>query len=130
MREAIGVTLCVVCSNIQLYASFDHDHSHEGENRDIDGQLKEKNWVQFLVERASEVVLNIQQTNQSDSLGSKMNIYQNGHQNGDSQEDVKWMETVLTLEILYMKCSLPFKSFINQFIFSIFCSFSILSSHV
>lgn len=95
MREAIGVTLSVLCSNIRLYASFDHDHSHEGENKDVNNQLKEKNWVQFLIERASKVVMNIQHTNQSDSSESKMNKgYENGILNGDSQDDAKWMETV------------------------------------
>lgn len=132
VREAIGVTLSVVCSNIRLYASFDRDHSHEGENRDVDNQLQEKSWVQFLIERASEVVMNIQQTNQADSLENKMNIsYQNGHQNGDSQDDVKWMETVLIFGYFYnMEYSLPFKSFTDQFIFSLLCSFSISSSHL
>lgn len=95
MREAIGVTLSVLCSNIRLHASFDHDCSHEAENKEVNNQLKEKLWVQFLVERASEVVMNIQHTNQSDSSESKMNTsYQNGILNGDSQDDAKWMETV------------------------------------
>ncbi|KAF3453245.1 hypothetical protein FNV43_RR03685 [Rhamnella rubrinervis] len=104
VREAIGVTLSVVCSNIRLYESFDHDHSHEGENRDVDNQLQKKSWVQCLIKRASEAVMNIQQTNQSNSLEAKMNMsYQNGHQSGDSQDDVKWMETLFHFIISSLK---------------------------
>ncbi|XP_015881496.3 proteasome activator subunit 4 isoform X1 [Ziziphus jujuba] len=104
VREAIGVTLSVLCSNIRLHASFDHDCSHEAENKEVNNQLKEKLWVQFLVERASEVVMNIQHTNQSDSSESKMNTsYQNGILNGDSQDDAKWMETLFHFIISSLK---------------------------
>ncbi|KAH9652583.1 proteasome activator subunit 4 [Citrus sinensis] len=68
VREAIGVTLSVLCSNIRLHASFSHEYSHEGVNSDIDNYLKEERWVQFLTERASESVTNIQNNNHSDNL--------------------------------------------------------------
>ena len=97
VREAIGVTLSVLCSNIQLYASASHDHSNEGGNIDIKSRLEQRSWIQFLKGRSSEVLINIQRTNQSDSLETKRNTSQNGHLNGDSQDDVKWMETVLLL---------------------------------
>lgn len=103
VREAIGVTLSVLCSNIQLYASVSHDHLHEGEGIDLDSQLKQRSWIQFLKERASEAVINIQHSSQSDSLETKRNTSQNGHLSGDSQDDVKWMETVLTfLKIFFV----------------------------
>lgn len=96
VREAIGVTLSVLCSNIQLYESFDHEHSHAEERRDVAKQFDGRSWVQFLKERASEVLINIQNTTQSDSLETPATISpENGHLNGDSQDDVKWMETVL-----------------------------------
>lgn len=102
VREAIGVTLSVLCSNIQLYASVCHDCSHEGDNVDLNSQLQQRSWIKFLKERASEVVVNIQHSNQSDSLETKRNTSQNGQLNGDSQDDIKWMETVLTfLRIFY-----------------------------
>lgn len=96
VREAIGVTLSVLCSNIRLYASSDLDHSHEGGNSNVNYQLKEGSWVQFLIERASELVMNIQNTSQSDNSEIPTDVRdQNGHLNGDSKDDVKWMETVL-----------------------------------
>ncbi|PON47216.1 Coatomer beta subunit [Parasponia andersonii] len=102
VREAIGVTLSLLCSNIQLYASVCH-HSHEGENMDLDGQLKQRSWIQILKERASEVVVNIQHSNHSDGLDTKRNTSQNGNLNGDSQDDVKWMETLFHFIISSLK---------------------------
>lgn len=95
IREAIGVTLSVLCSNIQLYASVCRDYSDEGGNTDLESLLKQRSWIKLLKERASEVVINIQCTNQSDSSETKRITSQNGHLNGDSHDDAKWMETVL-----------------------------------
>ncbi|XP_030510488.2 proteasome activator subunit 4 [Cannabis sativa] len=104
VREAIGVTLSVLCSNIQLYASVCHNHSQDGdENTDLDSQLQQRSWIQFLKRRASEVVVNIQQSNQSDNSETKKNTIQNGHLNGDSQDDVKWMETLFHFIISSLK---------------------------
>lgn len=94
VREAIGVTLSVLCSNIRLYASSDPDQSHEGGNSNVNYQLKEGSWVKFLIERASDLVMNIQ--NKSDNLETPPDVTdQNEHLKGDSKDDVKWMETVL-----------------------------------
>lgn len=94
----------MLCSNIRLHASFSHEYSHEGVNRDIDNYLKEERWVQFLTERASESVTNIQNNNHSDNLEVSANCStQNGHLKGDSQDDVKWMESVLIFIIFLSK---------------------------
>jgi proteasome activator subunit 4 len=111
VREAIGVTLSVLCSNIRLYASSHPDHSHEGGNSDVNYQHKEGSWVKFLIERASELVMNIQNTSQSDNLETTTDARdQNGHLNGDSKDDVKWMETVLN-EIVSIESPLTNKIF-------------------
>ena len=95
VREAIGVALSVLCSNIRLCESFDHDGSHESASKGLGNQFDGRSWVLFLKERASEVVINIQNTTQSDNLETpENNTPENGHLNGDSQADVKWMETV------------------------------------
>lgn len=100
VREAIGVTLSVVCSNIRLYESFDLDRSHESASKGFGNQFNGRSWVLVLKERASEVVMNIQNTTQSDNLETPALINpENGHLNGDSQADVKWMETVLISEL-------------------------------
>lgn len=94
VREAIGVTMSIVCSNIRLYSSFGN-HS-TGANAFIDKQLKEEQWRLLLTGRASEMVINIQKTSPSDNLEIPTSaIPQNGSSNGDVQDDVKWMETVL-----------------------------------
>lgn len=86
----------MLCSNIQLYASLECDHSLERENIDVNYRLKEGGWVRFLIDRASELVVNIQNTSQSDNLETPADErHQNRRLNGDSKDDVKWMETVL-----------------------------------
>ncbi|GLT79522.1 hypothetical protein SLA2020_510070 [Shorea laevis] len=104
VREAIGVTLSVLCSNIRLYMSSVQYHSHEREIIDVDSQLKEENWVQLLTERASELVVNIQNSSLCDILNPSADAdTPNGYQNGDSQDDVKWMETLFHFIISTLK---------------------------
>lgn len=100
VREAIGVTLSVLCSNIRLHMSYCDSHSHEGCNNDVANHLKEQSWVRVLTERASEAVLNIQNSSHSDGMdiNSVETSTQNGHLNGVSVDDVKWMETVLVFD--------------------------------
>lgn len=88
VRESIGVTLSVLCSNICLNASFTGNHK--------DGKLEGRSWDQFLTKQASKLVINIQNTSQSDNLQMQTNTStDNGVLNKHSQDDVKWMETVL-----------------------------------
>ncbi|KAB1215010.1 Proteasome activator subunit 4 [Morella rubra] len=104
VREAIGVTLSVLCSNIQLYASLDSDHSREGGNSDVNYHRKEGSWVQFLIERASELVVTIQNTSQSDNSEILTDArHQSRYLSGDSKDDVKWMETLFHFIISSMK---------------------------
>ncbi|GMI63857.1 proteasome activating protein 200 [Hibiscus trionum] len=105
VREAIGVTLSVLCSNIRLHVSSSQDHSNErGETEINNNQLKQENWVQLITERASEVVVNIQNSSLSDGSDSSTDInIRNTHQNGDSQDDVKWMETLFHFIISTLK---------------------------
>lgn len=73
-------------------------HSHKGKNSDIDNNLKEESWVQFLTERASEAAVNIHKSTLSDNLEMSVDCNsQNGCPSGSSQADVKWMETVQLL---------------------------------
>lgn len=96
VRQALGDTLSVLCSNIRLYNSSHHDNSYDERQSNIDNLLKDASWVQFLTERAAEAVVNIQNTTQSDKAMNPIHTnLENGHPDGDSQDDVKWMETVL-----------------------------------
>ncbi|RVX14579.1 Proteasome activator subunit 4 [Vitis vinifera] len=104
VREAIGVTLSVLCSNIRLYRSFAHNYSHEGLDSDVVNQVKGESWVQFLTEQALELVMNIQKTSQSDNLEIPTDsIPENGLSNGNSQDDIKWMETLFHFIISSLK---------------------------
>ncbi|CAL5444778.1 unnamed protein product [Camellia sinensis] len=90
VREAIGVTLFVLCSNIRLHTSFSDHHSDGGD----DFKIEERSWDQFLTERASELVTNIWNVSQSDKMEISTDTSpDNGIVNGDSKDDVKWMET-------------------------------------
>ncbi|XP_039061137.1 proteasome activator subunit 4-like [Hibiscus syriacus] len=105
VREAIGVTLSVLCSNIRLHVSSSQDHSNERGTTEINNnQLKQENCVQLLIKRASDVVLNIQNSSLSDgSDNSTDKNIRTAIQNGDSQDDVKWMETLFYFIVSTLK---------------------------
>ncbi|MCL7043140.1 hypothetical protein MKW94_011680, partial [Papaver nudicaule] len=98
VREAIGVTLSVVCSNIRL-STFTHNHSDEGGST-VDYSFKRENWDQLLTQRASELAANIQNAGQAISLESVTR--DNGLSDSESQ-DVKWMETIFHFIISSLK---------------------------
>lgn len=94
MREAIGVTLSVLCSNLRLYASCCNGQLHEGgaSTTDIDDLGC---WNQYLVKRASELVTKIQNISASETLEIPAEeISENGVSSDHSKDDVRWMETV------------------------------------
>ncbi|KAI8012454.1 Proteasome activator subunit 4 [Camellia lanceoleosa] len=100
VREAIGVTLSVLCSNIRLHTSFSDHHSDGGD----DFKIEERSWDQFLAERASELVTNIRNASQSDKMEISTDTSpDNGIVNGDSKDDVKWMETLFHFIISSLK---------------------------
>ncbi|TKY47091.1 Proteasome activator subunit 4 [Spatholobus suberectus] len=104
VREALGVTLSVLCSNIRLYHSSHHDNAWDERNDNVDSLMKDESWVQFLTERAAEAVVNIQIATQSDKIVNPVDTSsQNGHLDGDSQDDMKWMETLLYFIISSLK---------------------------
>ncbi|KAL5071695.1 hypothetical protein RYX36_022582 [Vicia faba] len=105
VREALGVTLSVLCSNIRLYHSSDHDNAGGERTKNVDDNLiKDESWVQYLTERAAEAVVNIQIASQSDKAVNPIDSSsQNGHVEGDSQDDMKWMETLLYFIISSLK---------------------------
>lgn len=96
MRQVLGVTLTILCSNIRLYHSSHHDRAYDEGQSNSDNFLRDASWVQFLTERAAEAVVNIQNATQSDKGVNSVDInFENGHPDGDSEDDIKWMETVI-----------------------------------
>lgn len=109
IREAIGVILSVLCSNIRLRMSYQQEHPSEEGRTDVDSQLKEENWFKLIGAKASEAVKNIQQASISDSLDTSADVdMENAQSNGDSLDDVKWMETVLANSIFGVFFFLPY----------------------
>ncbi|CAN8259509.1 unnamed protein product [Cochlearia groenlandica] len=95
IREAIGVILSVLCSNIRLRMTYQQKHLSEEGVTDVDSQLEEENWFKLISARASEAVTNIQQASISDRFNTSADVdMENIQSNGDSLDDVKWMETL------------------------------------
>ncbi|KAK4752662.1 hypothetical protein SAY87_021460 [Trapa incisa] len=98
VREAIGVTLSVLCANIRLYRSSCQDFSSDRENN-TDGN----NWVYYLSKRASELVVRIQSSARSNLMEESTEIHPNGLTTGDLKDDIKWMETLFHFIIASLK---------------------------
>lgn len=104
VREALGVTLSVLCSNIRLYHSSHRDNVGDERTNNADSLMKDESWVHCLTERAAEAVVNIHIASQSDKAVNTIDTNsQNGHLDGDSQDDMKWMETLLYFIISSLK---------------------------
>lgn len=101
VRESIGVTLSVLCSNIRLRMFYGNNDSYADEEFKIGG----KSWDQYLIDRASELVVNVQLASHSDKMETMQTdtSYENGTLNGNSQDDVKWMETLFHFIIASLK---------------------------
>lgn len=99
VREAVGVMLSVLCSNMRLFATSGLDHLSEGTVGDayMFEPPQKENWAKILTERASELSINIQNANLSDRMQSADSAHENGFTNAEAEADVKRMETVLHL---------------------------------
>lgn len=96
VRQVLGITLTILCSNVRLYHKSHHDSANDERQSNADNYLKDASWVQSLIGRAAEAVVNIQNATQSDKGANSMEInLENGRPDGDSQDDIKWMETVI-----------------------------------
>ncbi|XP_055822371.1 proteasome activator subunit 4 [Solanum dulcamara] len=104
VRESIGVTLCVLCSNIRLQVSCNQVHPHEVGTNNVHRKAEAENWDHYLVERASELVVKIQSFSQSDTLDVQTDrISDNRVSSEQSHDDVKWMETLFHFLISSLK---------------------------
>ncbi|CAN1354111.1 Proteasome activator subunit 4 [Linum perenne] len=99
VREAVGINLSILCSNIRLHSSY----SVEEADHDNGSPLKTENWVVLLTERASEMVTSIQNTSPSDLGTAGQSSSENATLNGDIRDDVKWMETLFHFIVSTMK---------------------------
>ncbi|XP_068639166.1 proteasome activator subunit 4 isoform X2 [Aristolochia californica] len=97
VREAIGVTLSVLCSNMRLLLSHKWAENSNCLPKDIGG------WNYLLIERASEAAVNILNINQSDAAEPSADLnYENGFSSNQLQ-DIRWMETMFHFIISSLK---------------------------
>ncbi|KAL0362983.1 UNVERIFIED_CONTAM: Proteasome activator subunit [Sesamum calycinum] len=103
VREAIGVALSVLCSNLRLCASFGNDNLFEGEASSANIGAA-RCWDQYIVKQASEVVPKIQNASASETLEILTdNKIENGVSSDPSEDGIKWMETLFHFIISSLK---------------------------
>ncbi|PWA43841.1 proteasome activating protein [Artemisia annua] len=100
VREAIAIALSVLCSNIRLHASFNKDYEN-GKNM-VNGKHG-ISWDQVLQNRASELVVAIQNANPADNLENLSETNMTSGSDSNSSDDVQWMETLFHFVISLMK---------------------------
>ncbi|KAK9734977.1 hypothetical protein RND81_04G175200 [Saponaria officinalis] len=101
VREAVGVTLCVLCSNVELHRSFDYSHTDEKGNSHMREEI-ESGWSQLLSEQAAERVTRIQRTTHFDHVETEAGVALENGTTSDS-DDVKWLETLLHFVVAALK---------------------------
>lgn len=99
VREVIGVTLSVLCSNMRLFSISGHSHVQE---EDMVESLQREAWAKTIIEAASASAVNIQSANQFETMETATDInHENGCATTESQPDVKRMETVSVILLLF-----------------------------
>lgn len=99
VREAIAIALSVLCSNIRLHASFNPDYK---KGKLVNGKSG-GSWDIILQERATELVVSIQNANPSDNLEKLSDTNATSGSDSNSPDDVQWMETLFHFIISLMK---------------------------
>lgn len=94
VREAIAVSLSVLCSNIRLHAYVNKDYSFEAGKNNMNLNNADS-WDKLLQERASELVVAIQNANPSDNMENLAETNTLSGSDSNSPDDVQWMETVI-----------------------------------
>ncbi|XP_071733720.1 proteasome activator subunit 4 [Rutidosis leptorrhynchoides] len=102
VREAIAIALSVLCSNIRLHESINKDYLIENGKNIVTGKHGD-NWNLYLPERASEVVVAIQNANPSENLENLAETSTVSGSDSNSSDDVQWMETLFHFIISLMK---------------------------
>lgn len=101
VREVIGVTLSVLCSNMRLFSMARHTHV-QGEG--MVESLQQEDWATTIIETASTSAMNIHSANQVGILETATEMaHENGCTNTESQTDIKRMETMFHFIISSLK---------------------------
>ncbi|KAL2944992.1 Proteasome activator subunit 4 [Bienertia sinuspersici] len=93
VREAVGVTLCVICSNVQLHGLSASSYPDQRRNNGVGDEIFGGSWSRLLSDQATERAIRIQKTSHSDHIDAEADVVLGIKR--DSEEDLKWMETVM-----------------------------------
>uniref|UniRef100_A0A0E0E157 Proteasome activator complex subunit 4 C-terminal domain-containing protein n=1 Tax=Oryza meridionalis TaxID=40149 RepID=A0A0E0E157_9ORYZ len=103
IREAIGVTICIACSNMRLSRLFGH-----GDSPDVSGdvsmteQTGSENWSKQLTDGATELSISIQNNISKQLESTPDSVTENGLDKKE-EADVKRMETIFHFIIASLK---------------------------
>ncbi|KNA18101.1 hypothetical protein SOVF_073840 isoform A [Spinacia oleracea] len=103
VREAVGVTLCVLCSNVQLHKLFASSYSDQRGSGGVGDEFFGGSWSQLLSDQATERAIKIQNTTHSDHMDAGEDVVPENGITNDSEEDLKWMETLFHFVIASLK---------------------------
>ncbi|KAI0501736.1 hypothetical protein KFK09_016681 [Dendrobium nobile] len=103
VREAIGVTLSILCSNLRLSTTYYSKDPKRGEDNVMIKSLQTEDWAKLLTERASESAINIQNSSQLESMETSSDLYENGFKNNESKTDIRRMEMLFHFIISSLK---------------------------
>ncbi|XP_057530197.1 proteasome activator subunit 4-like isoform X1 [Amaranthus tricolor] len=103
VREAVGVILCVLCSNVQLHRLYARSYPDLSGSRSVGEEIAEGSWSQLLLDQATECAIRIQKTTHSDHIDADADVFQENRIPNDSVEDVKRMETLFHFVIALLK---------------------------
>lgn len=109
MREAIGVTLSVLCSNLRLNATSMDPSFNKVDYVGVLELPQKEAWINVLTEGVSELAVNILSTNHLESIEiSGEETFENTSISKEANADVRQMETVCKF-ILFLELSLHSK---------------------
>ncbi|XP_078165661.1 proteasome activator subunit 4-like isoform X3 [Carex rostrata] len=104
VREAIGVTLSVICSNMRLFKTSEPLREVTGDTVMSDTTASAyENWAKLITEKAHELSLNIQNTNQYNKIDSALESAQETGLKDTETEDAKTMETIFHFAVASLK---------------------------
>lgn len=95
VREAIGATLSILCSNLRLYTTYISKDPKRGEDSVMIKSSQTEGWAKLLIERGSESAINIQNSSQLESMETSSDLHENGFTNNEEKTDIRRMEMVV-----------------------------------
>ncbi|KAK8926304.1 hypothetical protein KSP39_PZI018786 [Platanthera zijinensis] len=103
VREAIGVTLSILSSNLRLFITHTSKDPKSVEDSVMTKSLQTEGWAKTLTERALESAINIQNSSQFESMEFSSHLYRNGFTNTEAKTDIRRMEMLFHFIISSLK---------------------------